>query len=102
MAVRIMKVRHIQDDPGIYDIIYAGQYTTKGGAAAEVVSIRGVVKTDIGLAVRHTTTTRTISLVACGKNRVTVTFSGDPSTTHVINLVVLRSRRGTSASRRVY
>lgn len=102
MSVRRMTVRHYQEDVGAFDIVYAGQLRTKGGAAAEVFPIRGVEKTDVAIATRHTTATRSIDLVACGKNRVTVTFSGDPSTNHVINLLVVRPRRKIGAVRRVY
>jgi hypothetical protein len=91
----------VQDENHV-DILYAGVYTTRGGAVAEVIPIRGVKANDIALATRHTTTTRTIDTVACGKNLVTVTFSADPSTTHKINLIVFRNRKALAASRRVF
>lgn len=102
MTVRAVKFRGIQQDIGLFDIVAAGIYTTKGGAAAEVINVRGVQAADVALVVRHTTTTRTVDTVACGKNRVTVTFSADPSTTHKINYVVLRNRTIAGAARRKY
>ena len=99
---RQFKFRGNQDEPGVYDVFWAGIITTAGGAAAEVVNIRGVRSTDVVFATQHTTTTRTLRLAAAGKNRVTLTFDNDPSTTHKVNIVVFRPRGGTSAARRVY
>ncbi len=102
MARTMVKWRGISEDPGAFDIIYAKQYTTVGGAAAEVIKIRGVEKSDVAIVIAHTTTTQAISTVACGKNQVTVTFADNPSTTHVINLWVIRPRRKEGAKHRVY
>lgn len=67
-------------------------HTTLGGAADEDVTIAGVAATDVVSAVIHTAggTPRTISKVVAGTGKVTITFSGDPSTTHVVNVIVVK------------
>ena len=66
--------------------------TTAGGAAAEEITLPNVRATDIVSVILHTAgaVPRTISNAVAGAGKVTVTFSGDPSTDHVINLIVLR------------
>ena len=76
-----------------YDIFAAGTHTTAGGAAAEAITVTGVLATDIAFAIYSATDdTDTISDVLCSANTVTVTCSADPSTTHGIHYVVLRPR----------
>ena len=76
-----------------YDIFAAGTHTTVGGAAAEAITVTGVLSTDIALAVYSATDdTDTISDVICTANTVTVTCSADPSSTHGFHYVVLRQR----------
>jgi len=78
--------------PG-WDIVAAGEHTTTGGAAAEAITVAGILATDIALAnYGATDDTDTISDVLCTANTVTVTCSADPSTTHSIHYVVLRPR----------
>ena len=80
-----------------YDIFAAGTATTAGGAAAEAITVSGVLATDIAFACYSATDdTDTISDVVCSANTVTVTCSADPSTTHGLHYVVLRPR-GTFA-----
>jgi hypothetical protein len=68
-------------------------YTTLGGAAAEVISVSGVLGTDVV----HVTmreegaTPRTILKAVPTADTITVTFSGDPSTDHVVAYSVLRA-----------
>lgn len=75
-------------------IVYSGLKTTAGGAAAEAITISGAAVGDTVHADVNTNgaTPRTI---VTGKvtatDTVTVTFSGDPSTDHVINLSVIRT-----------
>lgn len=101
---RIVKFRGIQQDIGLFDVVAAGIYTTKGGNAAEVINVRGVTASDVAIVVVHTfgTGSRTISLAACGKNRITVTFSDDPVANHKINYFVVRNRNIVGAARRKY
>ena len=80
-----------------YDIVAAGTHTTVGGAAAEAITVSGVLAGDIAFAnYGATDDTDTISDVVCTANTVTVTCSADPSTTHSLHYVVLR-QRGTFA-----
>jgi hypothetical protein len=76
-----------------WDIVAAGTHTTVGGAAAEAITIAGVLATDVAFAnYSATDDTDTISDVVCSANTVTVTCSADPSTTHGLHYVVLRPR----------
>ena len=76
-----------------WDVFAAGIHTTVGGAAAEAITVAGVLATDIAFAVIRTTDdTDVISDVACTANTVTVTFSADPLVAHVVDYVVLRPR----------
>lgn len=71
---------------------FAGQYTTKGGAAAEAISISGVVSTDLCFVQLVAPGSNTVSVnhAAVTANTLTVTFSGDPGTTAIINYQLLR------------
>lgn len=80
-----------------FDIFAAGTATTAGGAAAEAITVSGVLATDIAFAnYSATNDTDTISDVVCSANTVTVTCSADPSTAHGLHYCVLRPR-GTFA-----
>ncbi len=74
-------------------IIAAGQYLTTGGAAAEDIAITGVLTTDTVSVVLHTAgaTPRTVLSAVAAVDKITVTFSGDPSIDHVVNYIVVRS-----------
>jgi len=76
-----------------HQIVAAGRHTTGGGAAAEDITIAGVVATDLVLTTLHTagTGSRTISKAEAAGGKITVTFSADPVANHVVNYVVLRA-----------
>jgi hypothetical protein len=73
-------------------LVYAAQVTTAGGAVLEAVSVTGVLATDLVLVniKAKGATPRTIVQAAGATNLVNVTFSGDPSTDHVIQYFVFR------------
>lgn len=76
-----------------WDIVAAGTHTTVGGAAAENITISGVVATDLAFACYSATNdTDVISDVVAGAGKITVTCSADPSTAHGIHYVVIRPR----------
>ena len=76
-----------------WDIFAAGTHVTAGGAAAEAITVAGVLATDIAFVnYGATNDTDTISDVVCTANTVTVTCSADPSTAHSLHYVVLRPR----------
>lgn len=72
---------------------FAQSYTTLGGAAAEAVTIAGVAAGDIVSATlrQKGATPRTILTAIPTTNTVTLTFSGDPSTDHIVDIVVHRA-----------
>lgn len=72
---------------------YAGTHTTTGGAAAEAFTVSGVAATDLVFITIKAQggTPRTVLYAAPTTNTITVTFSGDPSTDHVIFYQVLRA-----------
>jgi len=74
--------------------LYAGEHTTVGGAAAEAITVTGVLDTDLVLVTLHTegATPRTIlTAAATAADTITVTFSGDPAADHVVTYVVYRA-----------
>jgi hypothetical protein len=73
--------------------IAAANYTTAGGAAAEAITISGLLATDIATVTLQTAgaTPRTVSKAVCSTDTLTITFSGDPSTDHVVAYHVLRA-----------
>jgi hypothetical protein len=77
-----------------YAAIYAGNHTTVGGAAAEAKTVTGVLSTDIVMATLKAkgATPRTILITVPTTNTITFTFSGDPSTDHVVSYVVFRAK----------
>jgi len=76
-----------------FDIFAAGTHTTAGGAAAEAITVTGVLATDIAFVnYGATNDTDTVSDVVCTANTITVTCSADPSTAHNLHYVVLRPR----------
>lgn len=86
-----------------FDIIAAGTHTTVGGAAAEAITVTGVLATDIAFACYSATDdTDTISKVVCTADTVTVTMSADPSTTHGLHYVVLRPRGTFKPSHHIF
>ena len=76
-----------------WDIVAAGTHTTVGGAAAEAITISGVLATDIAFVnYGATNDTDVITKAVCSANTLTVTCSADPSTAHSIHYVVIRPR----------
>jgi hypothetical protein len=73
--------------------VAAANYTTLGGAAAEAITLAGLLTTDIVTCTLKATgaTPVTITKVAATANTLTVTFSANPSTDHVITYHVLRA-----------
>jgi hypothetical protein len=72
---------------------YAAQYTTTGGAAAEAITVNGVVATDLVFVQLKDNGTNNVSVVtaAATLNTITVTFSADPGADAVIYYQVLRA-----------
>ena len=78
-----------------WDIVAAGTHTTVGGAAAEAITISGVLATDLAFATYGATNdTDTIAKAVCTANTLTVTMSADPSTAHSIHYMIIRPRGG--------
>jgi len=76
-----------------WDIVAAGTHTTAGGAAAEAITVAGVLATDMAFVnYGATNDTDTISDIVCTNNTITVTCSADPSTVHSLHYVVIRPR----------
>lgn len=73
-------------------IIGAGLFTTVGGDATESITVAGAVSTDVPIVTVNTDggTPRTVTKAICTTNAITVTMSGDPSTVHVLNYLVIR------------
>ena len=74
-------------------VTYAGKHTTTGGSATEAFTVTGVAATDIVFAQIQTVGAipRTLTTAAPTLNTVTLVFSGDPSTDHVISYQVLKA-----------
>lgn len=72
---------------------FAGKHTTTGGSATDAFTVTGVATTDIVFATVQTVgvTPRTIVSAAPTLNTVTVVWSGDPSTDHIVSYQVLRA-----------
>jgi len=78
--------------PG-FIVKYAGSFTTAGGDAAESIPVAGALATDIAIATLKAkgATPRTILTAVAAENAITLEFSGDPSTDHVVGYMVLRA-----------
>lgn len=86
-----------------FDIVAAGTHTTAGGAAAEAITVTGVLATDIAFATYSATDdSDTITKVVCTANTITVTCSADPSTTHGLHYVVIRPRGSFKPSHYIF
>lgn len=78
---------------GSHGIVFAGEATTAGGAAQETFLLTGALSTDIIQVTLRTagSTPRTITSAGVdADDAFVVTFSGDPSTDHVISYSVMR------------
>ncbi len=75
------------------DMFLDDSYTTVGGAAAEVISVPGVVGTDKVIVSLYDNGTANVSIVSAvaGTDAITVTFSADPGNDTVIAYVVKRA-----------
>lgn len=79
---------------GAFFVPFAGEHTTVGGAAAEAITVTGVLATDLVVVTHHTVggAAQTIlSALASAADTITVTFSADPSTDNVVTYVVYRA-----------
>lgn len=75
-----------------FDIVFAGTHTTVGGAAAEAITITGLLATDLAFVCYGATDdTDVIAKAVCTTNTLTVTCSADPSTTHSLHYIILRA-----------
>jgi len=86
-------VEVITAQAGTQYIVFAGEHTTVGGAAAEAITVTGALATDLVLTMHHTVGagTQTILSAVASADTVTVTFSADPSTDNVVTYTVLRA-----------
>jgi len=75
------------------DMFLDDSFTTVGGAAAEVISVPGVVGTDKVIVSLYDAGTNTVSIASAvaGTDQITVTFSADPGNDAVIAYVVKRA-----------
>jgi hypothetical protein len=76
-------------------IVYAGRRNTTGGAASEAFTVTGALTTDEVFITIHTKggTPRTVvQAKVTSANTVTVEFSGDPSTDHIISYELIRAQ----------
>jgi len=74
-------------------VVFAGQPTTTGGAAAEAITVTGAAATDLAFVemVDDGTNNTTIVNAVVTLNTLTVTFSADPGADAVINYQLLRA-----------
>lgn len=74
-------------------VVYAGTATTAGGAAAEDITISGVLATDVAIAVIKDNGTNNVTLLqtVAAADKITATFSADPGNDAVVSYVVLRA-----------
>lgn len=72
---------------------YAAEYTTTGGAAAEAITVNGVLATDLVFVQLKDAGTNVVSVLsaAATADTITVTFSGDPGNDAIIYYQVLRA-----------
>ena len=77
---------------GGFKIVAAELVTTTGGAASEAITITGAAAGDVCLVTLNTAGSSpvTVDAAVASTDTVTVTFSADPSSDHVVNVVVVR------------
>jgi hypothetical protein len=74
-----------------FDIVYAGTVTSVGGGAAEAITLKGALATDLGFAnYSATDDTDTIAKVIMTADTMTITCSADPLAVHGFHYMVLR------------
>lgn len=72
--------------------VFAGKYTTTGGAATEAQTIAGLLSTDIVVATLQAhSSTQTLILAVPTSNTLTYTFSADPSSSTIVSYSVMRA-----------
>ncbi len=71
----------------------AGTFTTAGGDASETITVSGALASDIVCVTVKTAggTPRSIVAATAASGQINVTLSGDPSTDHVLQYVLLRA-----------
>ena len=76
-----------------FSAVIVGTASTTAGAS-QTLSVSGVLATDAVLVSVKTAgaTPRSIVAASAGTNSISVTMSGDPSTDHVLQYVVIRSQ----------
>lgn len=74
-------------------VVYAGEHTTVGGAAAEAISVAGVLATDLVFVQLKAqgAAPQTVLIAVPTADTVTVTFSADPSNDHIVYYQVVRA-----------
>jgi hypothetical protein len=82
--------------PGIapsHVVKFAGKHTTVGGAAAEAITVTGVLATDIVLVTVQSTADAAKVLLSAAPTTgtITLTFDVDPETDFVVSYSVLRA-----------
>lgn len=78
--------------PGGSRIVASGVHTTVGGSATEDIAVPGVQVGDTVVVTLNVegSTPRTIDTAIAAADEVSVVFSGDPSTDHVVSYIVMR------------
>jgi hypothetical protein len=79
--------------PANYEVFAAGTFTTAGGDAAESITVAGVKASDVVLVQMQTKGASPVTLdeAIAAAGAITLEFSGDPATDHVVSYVVLRA-----------
>ena len=74
-------------------IVFAGQPTTVGGAAAEAITVTGALNTDLAFVQLVNDGTNNVSILSAvvTADTLTVTFSADPGNDAVINYQIVRA-----------
>jgi hypothetical protein len=86
-----------------YDIFAAGTHVTVGGAAAEAITVAGVLATDVVcVGYGATNDTDVITKAVLTANTITVTMSADPGVAHSLHYMVLRPRGSFKPSHYVF
>jgi len=74
-------------------VVFAGEFTTAGGDAAEVITVTGALATDLAFVQLKTegASPVTVDAAAAATDAINVTMSADPSNDHVLVYQVLRA-----------
>lgn len=76
----------------VTDKLYFGQHTTVGGGVSEDIAVVGLTSSHICTASMAVEGASPVSLktAICGTDKITLTFSADPSSDHKINYSVIK------------